>query len=124
MEVNNDLEKVNDEEESVPKASEPDNEEKMDAESIQHRRISQNSDLNEHRDSTPMQTDNEEVIHLLNTTYFPQVFCHDLNPLDLFLIIYPEPYQISFTPLAYCNKKVINLVVVLNDCYGVGVIAF
>lgn len=62
LDLNNDLEKVNTEEAPVPKPVDLDNEEKMDAESIQQRRISQNSDLNDHRDSTPMQTDNEEVI--------------------------------------------------------------
>lgn len=60
--VNNEPEKVNSEETQIQKISECENEDKMDTASIQERRVSQNSELNnDPRDSTPMQTDNEEV---------------------------------------------------------------
>lgn len=61
----NESENKNSDEVAIVKPSECENEENMDTALIQERRISQNSELNnEHRDSTPMQTDTEEVSNI------------------------------------------------------------
>lgn len=57
------LEQINNEEMSVQSTADPtEDEDKKNVGSIEERRVSQNSELNNDlRDSTPMQTDNEEV---------------------------------------------------------------
>lgn len=64
IETNPDFEKLPAEDNSLPKISHnTENEDKTISESIHERRVSQNSEPNtDLRDSTPMQTDNEEVI--------------------------------------------------------------
>lgn len=80
------------EEISVAKSSECENEEKMDAESIQERRISQNSEQNnEQRDSTPMQTDNEEVSYMIAFLVFEATNIFVL--LSFFLTNWKAPFS-------------------------------
>lgn len=63
LDLNSNPEEIIAEETTIPKSYEhTENEEKIDVGLIQERRVSQNSELNNDlRDSTPMQTDNEEV---------------------------------------------------------------